>query len=136
MPFRIRHVIFNRSSITVDIYNVPGRLYFLEICPSWTSLLRIGLLLILKYCPSRTFISGRTLIRYTRVLQFFVAKTLIKHYVLFPFKHKAEQYIDREDGRLSRTIVWFFTSRPNLESNSKLELSSERSNLHSLSELL
>ena len=63
MPFRIRHVIFNRSSITVDIYNVPGRLYFLEICPSWTSLLRIGLLLILMYCPSRTFISGWILIR-------------------------------------------------------------------------
>ena len=53
-----------------DIYNVLGRLFFLEICPSWTSLLRIGLLLILMYCPSRTFISGRTLIRYTRVLMF------------------------------------------------------------------
>ena len=54
-------------SFVLDIYNVPGRLFFLEICPSWTSLLRIGLLLILMYCPSRTFISGWILIRQARV---------------------------------------------------------------------
>ena len=65
--------------IILDIYNAPGRLYFLDICPSWTSLLSTGRLLILMCSPSRTFISVRTLIRHARVLKpVFLKKVLGK----------------------------------------------------------
>ena len=45
-----------------DVYNIPGHLFFLEICPFGTSLLSTGRLFILMCCPTGTFIGSGLLL--------------------------------------------------------------------------